>query len=70
MIYRNMNDIRIRANKIADILNQATNFSRQPLPEEFNDLDREWLDLVFIKPCDVKGNSVEVKEAILFGQKI
>lgn len=63
MIYRNMNDVRIRANKIANILNQATNFSRQPLPDEFNDLDREWHDLVSIKPIDVKNNSVEVKEA-------
>lgn len=70
MIYRNMNDIRIRANHIAALLNQATNFSRQPLPEQFKDLDREWCDLVSIKPKDVIGGSVEVKEAIFHGQKV
>lgn len=70
MIYRNMNDVRIRANKIANILNQATNFSRQPLPDEFNDLDREWHDLVSIKPKDVIGGYIDVKEGLLYGQKI
>lgn len=70
MIYRNMNDVRIRANQIANILNQATNFSRQPLPDEFNDLDREWHDLVSIKPKDVIGGYIDVKEGLLYGQKI
>lgn len=65
MIYKCMEDIRCRSNKIALVLNKATNYGRRPLPPEFADLDREWNELAKIKPADFVKGGVEVKEAAL-----
>ena len=65
MTYNCMNDVRIRMNRVAIKLNEATYYGRRPLPKEFADLRREWRELADIKPADFKGGSagVEVKEA-------
>lgn len=63
MIYKCMEDIRCRSNKIALVLNKATRYGRRPLPPEFADLGREWDELAKIKPADFVKGGVEVKEA-------
>lgn len=70
MIYKCMEDVRCRSNKIALVLNKATHYGTRPLPPEFADLDREWDELADIYqnptkyPALTKGG-VEVKEAAL-----
>ena len=70
MIYKCMEDIRCRSNKIALVLNKATRYGRRPLPPEYADLQREWDELADIYqnptkyPALTKGG-VEVKEAAL-----
>ena len=54
MLYKDMNEVRIRMNQIAVKLNAATNYGRRPLPKEFADLDREWNELADIKPANFK----------------
>ncbi|MBR3746997.1 MAG: hypothetical protein IKN27_08570 [Selenomonadaceae bacterium] len=63
MLYTNMNDVWLRANQIAIILNEATNYGRRHLPPEFNDLSREWHELADIKPADFIKGGVEIVEA-------
>ena len=61
MTYTNMNDVWLRSNKIALILNEATKYGRRPLPPQFNDLHNEWRTLANIKPADFKGGSTIVE---------
>lgn len=65
MIYKCMEDVRCRSNKIALVLNKATHYGTRPLPPEFADIDREWDELAKIKPADFVKGGVEVKEATL-----
>ena len=67
MIYTDLNTIRIRSNKIGTVLNAATDYGRRPLPDEYSDLQREWVTLadIFQHPTEhpelFKG--IEVVEA-------
>ena len=63
MIYTDLNDVRIRMNRIGVKLNEATDSGRRPLPDEFADLHREWRELADIKPADFLTGGVEVTEA-------
>lgn len=68
MIYTCLNDIRIRANKIGDMLNEVTDYGRRPLPDDFADFDREWHELakIFQRPTEhseLFRGDIEVAEA-------
>lgn len=62
MLYKSLEDVRCRSNKIALKLNEATHYGRRPLPPEFADLAREWDELADIKPADFVKGGVEVVE--------
>lgn len=68
MIYKSLEDVRCRSNKIARVLNEATHYGRRPLPKEFADLGREWDELAAIYQSPTKypelfKGGVEVVEA-------
>ncbi|MBR6713198.1 MAG: hypothetical protein IKI76_09430 [Selenomonadaceae bacterium] len=66
MFYRDLNEIRCRSNLLSVILNEATNYSRRPLPAEFADVKREWDELTYIWQQPVRlGSGVEIAEANL-----
>lgn len=48
MLYKSLEDVRVRSNQIGYSLNEATHYGRRPLPPEFADLDREWNELAAI----------------------
>lgn len=64
MLYTDLNDVRIRLNKLGYKLNEATRYGRQPLPAEFADIEREHNELmkVYMKPYLLK-EGVEIVPA-------
>lgn len=64
MLYTDLNDVRIRLNKLGYILNAATRYGRQPLPAEFADIEREDKELtkIYMQPSLLK-EGVEIVPA-------
>lgn len=63
MLYTDMNPVRCRMNRLADKINEATNYGRRSLPERFFELQREYDALmnVFMNPALLK-DGVEIAE--------
>ena len=66
MLYTNLNDVRIRLNRLGYILNEATRYGRRPLPNEFADIEREHNELmkIYMQPSLLK-DGVEIKEVLV-----
>ena len=66
MLYTNLNDVRIRLNRLGYRLNEATRYGRQPLPAEFADIEREHNELmkIYMQPSLLK-DGVEIREVLV-----
>lgn len=68
MRYTDLNDLRLRANRIGVVLNAASDYGHKPFPKQYTDVEREWLELADVwfnaKRLNIK-DGVEIKEAAL-----
>ena len=65
MLYTDAEQVRCRMNHIGRVCNEATNYGRDPLPEKFAALDREWLALadLYADHARLFNGGVEIEEA-------